>query len=75
MPSVIGMAAMRKSPAFTEDSPPMSQKVIAGSLLFGSARNLVIDIKAEKRLETTIPVRTRARVPLFPPVDCAGDCP
>lgn len=46
------------SSRLTRESPPMSQKVMAGRVLIGSATNLIRERKAWKRAETTIPPRT-----------------
>lgn len=63
---IIGKIIVFKSLKVTEDNPPNSQKVIAGSLLSASATYFVIDIKAVNRFETTIPINTRTTTELFP---------
>ena len=50
----------------TEDSPPISQNVMAGSLLSGSATYLIIDVNELNRVAITIPISTNAKVVLLP---------
>jgi hypothetical protein len=57
----IGISINKRSCRLTADNPPISQKVIAGNLLKGSATYFVSEMKALRREDTTIPVRTRTK--------------
>ena len=65
-PITIGTSTIATSCGLTEERPPMSQNVIAGNLLKGSATNFASEIKAENRLETIMPAKTRTSVESLP---------